>query len=472
MALSPVLSLAQRALLANEAALEVVGNNISNVNTPGYSRQVPEFESNAPAIDASGQFLGTGVRIARVSQVVDPLLLRRLLGATSDKAAQGALSDRLGEVAGALNDLQQPSLASAVSGFFDAADALARNPSGVAERLALLGRAGTVVSELNRRSAAIADQQRGIDDRIGNALDEGNAALKDIARLNIAIVDGELNGQRANDLRDERQRALQKLAAVLPLHTVEDDSGSVAVYAANGLTLVSQGSVVNTLATRTGTAGLDGGPLTDLGFKDATGNFLVVAGGYPSGEAAGLVSARDTFLPAHSTALDTFANAFRDQVNTVQQAGVDLDGNSTALVPMFGGSGAGGITLLLDSNVDPNAPRKIAAALTTQPGDNQNVLALADLRTASVAALGNVSFGTYIAAEQGKVGEDASRADDAAKASAALADQLENQRQSISGVNLNEELTNLIKYQRAFQAASQVIRIADSLLQTLVNVVQ
>jgi flagellar hook-associated protein 1 FlgK len=170
------------------------------------------------------------------------------------------------------------------------------------------------------------------------------------------------------------------------------------------------------------------------------------------------------------------AAALRDEVNAIQQAGVDLDGNSTAAVPMFGNSGApasaGNLVLLLDPNTDPTAARKIAAALTTQPGDNTNALALADLRTRALAALGNVSLGTYVAAEQGQVGEDAARADEAANASDLFHQQLENVRQSISGVNLNEELTNLIKYQHAFQAASQVIRVADTVLGDLVTMLR
>jgi flagellar hook-associated protein 1 FlgK len=116
--------------------------------------------------------------------------------------------------------------------------------------------------------------------------------------------------------------------------------------------------------------------------------------------------------------------------------------------------------------------RKLAAALTTQPGDNQNALALADLRTTGIAALGSATLSAYLAMEQGRVGEDALRAEDTSKATDLLGDQLAARRSAVSGVNLNEELTNLLKYQRAFQAAAQCIQVANTVLDEVVNIIR
>src|SRR5262249_20180694 len=100
MSLSPVLSIAQRALLATQTALEVTGNNIANVNTPGYSRQTPEFVSNQPVINSSGIFIGTGASVDRVVQVVDDLLDKRIVNAQTDQQEHATLSDRLDSLAG------------------------------------------------------------------------------------------------------------------------------------------------------------------------------------------------------------------------------------------------------------------------------------------------------------------------------------------------------------------------------------
>ena len=130
MAISPLLGIAQRALLASETALGVVGNNIANVNTPGYTRQVPDLESDPSSVTAQGVLVGTGVHVAAVRQVLDPLLEKRLLGAETERRQQGAVRDQLSALASVLNELDQPSLGDAVDGFFAAADALARNPGG------------------------------------------------------------------------------------------------------------------------------------------------------------------------------------------------------------------------------------------------------------------------------------------------------------------------------------------------------
>src|SRR5436309_1352429 len=127
MPISPVFSIARDALLANEAALSVVGGNIANVDTDGYTRQIAQLVANPPA---SGGSSGNGVHVAAVTQVVDPLLVRRLLAAETDRSEANARRDQLSALSGVLNDLGSPSLSSALGGFLDAADALGRNPDG------------------------------------------------------------------------------------------------------------------------------------------------------------------------------------------------------------------------------------------------------------------------------------------------------------------------------------------------------
>jgi len=472
MAISSLLGIAQRALLASETALGVVGNNIANVNTPGYTREVPDLESDPSALTPQGVLVGSGVHVAAVRQVIDPLLERRLLGAETDRQEQGAVRDQLTALAGVLNELDQPSLGDAVNGFFDAADALARNPGGSAERETFLGRAGALAGELQRRSGAVASLQRGADDAYVAAATRANDALGQIADLNRAITAAEAGGQSAGDLRDRRRTALTDLAGVLGIQTVETKEG-ITVSAANGAVLVDGGAVVHQIAVREQGTGLDGHALHEAGLSDATGAFIAVPAAFASGELAALARVRDGELVGASSKLDSFASALVTEVNRIQTNGgagaVDLDGGSTAGVPLFGGTDAKTITVLLTG---PDAGRRIGAALSTAPGDNQNALNLADLRTATQATLGNATFSGYVADLTGQVGEDAAQARDTAQASQALQQQLQTQRDSFSGVNLNEELTNLLRYQRAFQASAQAINVANQMLDELMQVIR
>src|SRR5437867_10453317 len=473
MAISPLLGIARRALLANETALGVVGNNIANVNTPGYTRQLPDLESDPSIVTPAGVLVGTGVHVAAVRQVLDPLLETRLIGAETERRQQGAVRDQLSALASVLNELDQPSLGDAVDGFFAAADALARNPGGAAERETLLGQARTLADQLQQRSAAVAALQRGADDAYVAATTRANDALGRIADLNRAITAAEAGGERANDLRDRRRTALTDLAGVIGIQTVETRDGAVTVSAANGAVLVDGGAVVHPIALREGGVGLDGQALHEAGLADGTGGFIAAPAAFASGELAALAGVRDGDLVAASSDLDTFASTLIGEVNRIQtNAGagaVDLDGGSTATVPLFGGTDARTITVLLTG---PDAGRRIGAALSTEPGDNQNALGLADLRTRTQSALGDATFSGWLAGLTGQVGEGAARARDGAQASEALQQQIQNQRDSVSGVNLNEELTNLLRYQRAFQASAEAMNVANQILDELMSVIR
>jgi flagellar hook-associated protein 1 FlgK len=477
MSISPALDIARRALLAQETALDVVGQNIANVNTPGYTRQTPDFESDPDLPSASGILIGSGVHIQGVIQVIDPLLAARRLAAETDRGQQTARRDQLQLLSGTSNDLSQPSLAASLDGFFDAADALARNPAGLAERESLLGRAQAVTTEFNRRSGSIASLQRSIDDRIVAVARAANDDLAKIASFNRAIVLSEVVGQRANDLRDQRQLALNDLASKVSVTAVEDERGSITVASTAGPVLVASGDVVHTFAVQPGGTGLDNRPLSDVGLSAAGGGVLSVPGVFAKGELGGLISVRDGELVTASDNLDTVAGALRDAVNTIQTdpTARDLNGNATTLVPFFAGAGAADLSVAITD------PRRIAAALSAEPGDNQNALRLADLRTtapqdviptsAPALAVGSTTLSSYLATELARVGEGTAQASDIAAASELLTNQLEAQRAAVSGVNLNEELTNLLKYQRSFQAAAQVLTVTNAMLDELLKVI-
>jgi flagellar hook-associated protein 1 FlgK len=468
MAISPLLSLARRALLAQETALGVVGNNIANVNTPGYSRQVAELAADGPVPNGFGVITGGGVHVEAVRQIVDPLLARRLLGTGTQLGEQSALRDQLTALTGVVNDLDSPSLAASLASFFDAADALGRNPEGLAERQTLLARATALAREVNRRASGVAEVQRAADDGFVAAVGTADQALARIADLNRQITALEVQGSPANELRDQRQQALTTLAGILPVQAVEEPNGALRVAAQNGLVLVQGGDVVHPLVTRDAGTGLDGGPLHEVGIEDGAGGFVAVPAARAGGQLAGLAAARDVHAVDAAAALDRFATALRDAVNAVQTdaAARDLDGNATAGVPVFGGTGAADLAVVLTD------PRQLAAARSTEPGDNANALLLADLRSQPLAALGNVSLGQSLAAEQARVGELAARTGDAAVAVTRTHDQLETQRQAVSGVNLNEELSRLLEHQRAFQAASQMIGVVDRMLDDLLGVLR
>src|SRR5579875_2563333 len=445
MAIDLTLSIAARALTVDQAALGVIGNNIANVNTPGYSRQVPVL--SAASEQGGGSFhLDGGVLLQSVQQILDPFVAQRLLAATTDAAQKNAVATQLTALVAQLDDLGDSSLTTLLGNFFAAASAVANQPQDLAARQGLLGAANALANEFNRRSALLAQLQQHADDQIVGDATQANDDLAQIAQLNA------------------------DLAQKIGITTQEDPTtGEVTVASTAGPVLVAGGTVVNGIATQPDPSNpktLSGNTLHQVVLQTPSGALVDVPAVFASGEIGGLLAVRDGNLPTASQNLDTLASALATAVNAVQtQPGaLDLNGQPTTGVPLFNGSSASTLAVAITD------PSKIAAALSNQPGDNQNALALADLATTVQPALGS-TFAGYAASEAARLGEDAQQAQGLATASQGVLQQVQNQRDALSGVNLNEELTSLLSFQHAFQASAQVISVVNSTLEELMQIV-
>lgn len=455
------LSIGRQALLAQQRALQVTGQNIANVNTPGYSRQ----RADLTAIPPQGDFAGGGSRVGGVEQLVDPFLEARRNASSSDLAAATTSRDLLDRVQTAF-PVQGGSVGTALQEFFAAANALATSPQDLGARSNLLAKAEALTQQLRDTSGALATAQRDTDQRVQQTAADANQLLTTIASLNTSIRAASVGGDPANDLRDSRRTALNTLAQSLDIHAVEQQDGTVNVYAASGVALVV-GQDAATLGTQAGSPGaaLDGGTLNAVGIKDAAGALISLPGNL-GGTLGALVTARDQTIPGLSADLDTLATNLRDEVNGIQTnaAGRDLDGNvGTAF---FAGNGAADLTVALTD------PRGIAAALSSAPGDNTNAQALLALGDTQLPALGGATLGDFFGGIQSQAGALARSADDQVTIEQNVAQSLDAQRDAISGVSLEEEFTDLIRFQRGFQAAARLITVSNSMLDDLLGLVR
>jgi len=455
------LSIGRQALLAQQRALQVTGQNIANVNTPGYSRQ----RADLTAIPPQGDFVGGGSRVGGVAQLVDPFLEARRNASSSDLAAATTSRDLLDRVQTAF-PVQGTSVGTALQEFFAAANALATSPQDLGARSNLLAKAEALTQQLRDTSGALTTAQRDTDQRVQQTTADANQLLTTIASLNSSIRAASVGGDSANELRDSRRTALNTLAQSLDIHVVEQDDGTVNVYAASGVALVVAQDAA-TLGTQAGSPGaaLDGGTLNAIGIKDAAGALIPLPGDL-GGTLGALVTARDQTIPGLSADLDTLATNLRDEVNGIQTnaAGRDLDGNvGTAF---FAGNGAADLTMALTD------PRGVAAALSSNPGDNTNAQALLALGDAQLPALGGATLGDFFGGIQSQAGALARSADDQVTIEQNVAQSLDAQRDAISGVSLEEEFTDLIRFQRGFQAAARLITVSNSMLDDLLGLVR
>lgn len=458
MAIFAPLSIGRSALLAHERAIATTGQNIANAETPGYRRQTTDFASQ----DRSQGF---GVRVLGVEQAVDRFLEAQLLRQSSLSSGADTRRDTLDRVQ-ELFPVDGPSVGGALDAFWGAAQRLADRPEDLAVRGDLLARAEELAARIRQASGGLARHQREVDDRLAGEVEEINSHLGAIAALNQEIVAAEAGGERANELRDQRDLALLELSEHLEIRATERANGAVDVQIeSSGVSLVIGGDVQEMTVDVGSTNGIDGEPLSQLGVRLLSGAVIDVPGN-PGGRVGSLLTLRDSDLVDLSADLDDFALAMRDAVNAVQTdaAATDLDGLvGTAL---FAGTGASDFTVTLSD------PRGIAAAIGTNPGDNSNALALLDVREAPQGALNSATLSDYYSSLQSSAGSSARLAADQATVEAAAQSALQGRRDATSAVSLEEEFTDLIRFQRGFQAAAQLISVSDGLLEDLMGLVR
>lgn len=458
MAIFSPLTIGRSALLAHQRALRTTGQNIANVSTEGYSRQEVHLQP-APGSD------GFGVHAGRVERMVDRFIEQRLL----EHAASGTGAEVASELHSRVESLVpfgEGGLASSIDGFFGATQRLASHPEDLAVRAEVLGRAADVAAGFRSIAGGLGALQREVDDRLRAATTEINERLREIAHLSERVTAQNVAGADAAELEDQLGRAVHLLAEDLDLRIdLREHGGMDLSLRASGAPLVV-GGIAHELGHAVGTSpAVGGGFLTEIGLVAPDGQ-LIDPGAAWGGRLGALVEMRDQQLPARAGEVDALAVAFASAVNAIQTdpAANDLDGaTGTAL---FSGAGAGDMQLVLSD------PRGLAASRTGLAGDNGNALALAALQGEPQASIGGQTFAEAFGTLHATIGDAARRAGERTQVQERLGDALLAQRDAISGVSLEEEMTNLLRYQRGFQAAARLIDASNRLLDDLLGIVR
>jgi len=241
MGLQSVLNLGKNSLAQNQTALQTIGHNIANASVEGYSRQEVVPTNNPPTQSGFG-FLGTGVRVETIRQVVDRFLNGQIVQVKSDLAALTARAGAMRLAETFLNEgISEGGLNSALIRFFLSAEALSARPEGAPERTDFLNAALNLAQEFNTLANLFQDLQVQANRDISRAIGEVNEIVARIADLNVRIQTAEAGGQTANDLRDERQRSLERLSQLINIDTFEDPDGAVIVIVGKGFPIVQKG---------------------------------------------------------------------------------------------------------------------------------------------------------------------------------------------------------------------------------------
>jgi flagellar hook-associated protein 1 len=310
--------------------------------------------------------------------------------------------------------------------------------------------------------------QRNLDQDIGSSVQRVNALVEQIAHFNLQISITEGRGESANDFRDQRQTLLQELTSLTGATTREDANGSITV-AAGSLLLVS-GSRFASFQSKS----LNGAGLHALTYQAPDGLSFDATALINQGKIGSTLNMRDNQVQDIIDRLDQFAKTLVDKVNAQHALGFDLTGAAGRdfFTPIAAVAGA-------SANVQINSaiaadPRLIAAASSADavPGDNRNALALVNLQSETFPSLGGLTLQDSYLSLVGDVGSQSQIAQAQLDFQQNLLTQTQARRESVSGVNVDEEMTKLIQFQRAFESSSLLVRTADEMYQSLIDMVR
>lgn len=460
-----ILKQSGNSLSAHSTALATAGHNVANANTPGFARQIANLAAN-PALTAFGLAgVGTGVSLQSITQARDQFVERQMPNALAAQARSESESAALGAVT-ALDPELEGGLTSSLAAFYSSLRTLAQNPGDTALRQGVIGNSRSLARSFNQAVASLEDARTGLDSKLSGDLNEINAAASSLADLNRRIVMAKTTGGQPNDLLDQRQVAIDTLARLTGATPYVNDAGDVSMALPGGVALVTDAGAGRLSAVPDSA---NGGHLAlRLTRADGSGpvNLDVSSVG---GELGGILSARDGAMLTAVNALDTFAFDLATAVNTVHQAGYAADGTTGRTlftVPLTAAGAASQMTVNATVAADP----RLFAAATTLPaasGDNRNVLALIATEQQALAG-GNNPFGSFQQIVAG-FGNSTAQARALADHDRAMAVHLSTLRDATAGVSLDEEMINLTKAQKAYEAVAKVIATADQMLDTLMN---
>ncbi len=457
-----LMNIAQSSLQTQQKAIDVTGNNIANVNTPGYTRQRLNIVQSQPNMSGN-QLLGTGVTSEKgIQRFYDQFLSGQLNSQNEGLGRWEAQQDALQKIELMFDEVSGFGLSNAMSQYWNAWQDVANQPSGVVERTSLVAAGQYMADTFNHISESLSSLREEIDLHVDSIVDDINTMAGQIADLNQKITAQEIDGHNANTLRDERDQLVFQLAKVIDVQSFEDGDGHMSVMVGSGRPLV-EGTSTWTLLTA------DNGGVQNVLWQDSGGSTVDITSQINGGELKGWIESRDVMISDYANRLDSLAGTMITEVNALHSTGTTLDGVTTTGVDFFSGSNAG--TIAVNANIVANTDLIAAAgAAGSIPGDNSNAISIANLQSDSTLMPGNSTFDDYFNALVGDVGSDVQAAGFNHNHQETMVFSLQNYRQEISGVSLDEEMVNLIQHQHAYNAAAKMINAADEMLSTLLGI--
>ena len=450
------LTSASRALDAQRYGLDVAGQNIANVNTPGYSRRTIDLAALAP--DGAGS-AGRGVDVIGVRALRDRLLDTRLQQEIPAQHREAAMSSALSVVEAAIGT-PGSSIDKSLQNFYDSFSRLAEAPVSATVRQDVLLQADGLAESFRDMALRLDTARRDTDRQIRSTTEEINSFAEQIRALNASIASMP-SLEASLHLRDDQAQLVRRLSELVDIQVLDRPEGGVDLMIGNGRPLlVGQTRYDVTIGS------------TPAGYATLGVNGTTVTSEITGGKLGGLLQVRDVNIPDYQTRLDDLAYEVANQVNTIHGAGFDQSGAAAANLFAFStppvGTAGAALALIVNPTVAAD-PRLVAAAGIANGGDNQAARDIAALREATVLNGNTATLSDAWGQLVYRVARDTKSATDESASRKAIVDQVESLRDQVSGVSLDEEAMHLLKFQRAFEANARFFSVIDQTIAMLLQ---
>ena len=485
--MSDLLNIGRTGLNASKKSLETTGHNIANVNTEGYSRQRVNQTTNTP-ITKGGTVHGTGVRVKSVTRINDDFINKRLQKSITSHEYFDQRTDRMTQVEGIFNEIDSEGLNQIINKFFNSFRELANQPENETIRSVVRDQANLVVQDFRRINENLDAISSGIDENIKTEIIDINQTTEHLATLNKKIQALEAVHEETGDLRDQRDLAIRKLSESFSVNTYVDNKGQYVISAKGVGTLVTGTQVqrleVGTQNKEDSSNGLAGSAEIYFEGKPA----FPATGKFRGGKLASMIKVRNEDILEVKQKVNHISFNLAKSVNAIHRRGYvnrKLEADAQGNVSSADRKGlTTGIDFFKEPTTEVDAARNmdlssavkedlsnvVTALSPNAPGDNRVSLAISKLQHERVMAQGTATMEESFLQTVGKVGLESGKAQLDAEQSEGLIAQAKSIRERISGVSIDEETANMVRYQHAYEASAKIMQTAKEMFDTVISI--
>ncbi|MCK8824172.1 flagellar hook-associated protein FlgK [Fuchsiella alkaliacetigena] len=502
------IEIGKRALQTQQKSLDVTGHNIANANTEGYSRQRAIQQATQPhtmpGLSTSGTGAGqkgTGVEVDRIERMRDQFIDNRLRHEKHSLGEWSAKWDGLREIESIYNELEDGGLVESLNEFWNAFQELNNNPESMAVRSSVVQTSVNLTSHINQLDKELGEYREHIAEEVESNVEKVNYYTGQIADLNNQIRTIQADSSKsANDLMDRRDKLIDELSELADIKVTTDDLDQTNV-SLDGSTLVQGSSAYNVEV-------LDDERIENVEYEhyaeDGDGNDSYTVpeqafevNGNPidinGGEIKGQLDVKESVADQQINKLGDLARGLATEVNSIHEEGYDLNGDEGLEFFKFNADEFKASHLEVNEDIVEDPAKLAAARLKDEDGElitgdldddfldedgnlldvgnGDNAMLIANLKDAG-DKIGGTTFNDYWESEVSKLGLEIDQAQQFKDNQENLTQQLENKREEVSGVSIDEEMTEMIKFQHGYSAAGRLVSQMDEMFDHLIGMVR